>query len=71
MSGRRTLTVELDREADGRWIAEVVELPGVMVYGASREEALGKAKALALQVLAERLERGEDDLSGVEFIAAA
>lgn len=65
------MTVELDREADGRWIAEVVELPGVMVYGASREEALGKAKALALQVLAERLERGEDDLSGVEFIAAA
>ena len=54
-----TLTVELDRETDGRWIAEVVDLPGVMVYGATREEALAAAQALALRVLADKLEHGE------------
>ena len=53
------LTVELDRETDGRWIAEVVDLPGVMVYGATREEALAAAQALALRVLADKLEHGE------------
>lgn len=53
------LKVEVDRETDGRWIAEVPELPGVLAYGASREEALTHAHALALRVLAERLERGE------------
>jgi predicted RNase H-like HicB family nuclease len=53
------LTVELDRETDGRWIAEVVDLPGVMVYGATREEALVAAEALALRALADKLERGE------------
>jgi predicted RNase H-like HicB family nuclease len=51
--------VELDREADGRWIAEVVDLPGVLVYGATREEALASAQALALRVVADRLEHGE------------
>lgn len=71
-SAHRTFTLELELEDDGRWIAEVVELAGVMVYGASRAEAMTKAKALALQVLADRLERGEDpDLTGVEFVAAA
>ena len=54
-----TLTVELDREDDGRIIAEVRELPGVLVYGATREEAIAKAQALALHVVAERLEHGE------------
>lgn len=54
-----TFTVEYEQEEDGRWIAEVLELPGVMVYGATREEALAKAQALALRVLAERLEHGE------------
>lgn len=49
------LTMELDREMDGRWIAEVLDLPGVMVYGATREEAVLKAKALALRVVADRL----------------
>lgn len=53
-------TVELEQESDGRWIAEVPELPGVLVYGASREEALMRARALSLRVLAERLEHGED-----------
>ena len=51
--------VETEQEADGRWIAEVPELPGVLVYGASREEAVRKAQALSLRVLAERLEHGE------------
>lgn len=49
-------TVEYEQEADGRWIAEVLELPGVMVYGATREAALAKAQALALRVVAERLD---------------
>ncbi|MCG3131882.1 MAG: hypothetical protein FLDDKLPJ_02692 [Phycisphaerae bacterium] len=52
--------VEVEQEVDGRWIAEVVDLPGVMTYGATRAEAMTRAQALALRVLAERLERGED-----------
>ncbi len=51
--------VEIDREPDGRWIAEVPDLPGVMGYGASRAEAVTRAQALALRVLAERVEHGE------------
>ncbi len=51
--------VELEREYDGRWIAEVVALPGVLAYGTTREEALAKAEVLALRVLADRLEHGE------------
>ena len=53
------LTLECEREADGRWIAEVPELPGVLVYGASSNEALAKAEVLALRVLADRIEHGE------------
>ena len=53
------LTVELDREEDGRIIAEVLELPGVMAYGKTREEAIAKVQALALHVVAEKLEHGE------------
>ena len=51
--------VVLDRETDGRWIGEIPELPGVMTYGASRDEAISKAKALAFRVLADRIEHGE------------
>jgi len=51
--------MEIDREADGRWIAEIPDLPGVMVYGTSRDEALARVKALALRVIADRLEHGE------------
>jgi predicted RNase H-like HicB family nuclease len=51
--------IELEREEDGRWIAEVPELPGVLVYGADRTEAMARVQALALRVLAERLEHGE------------
>jgi len=53
------LNIEIERETDGRWLAEVPELPGVMAYGASREEAIQRAQALALRVLADRLEHGE------------
>ncbi len=51
--------IETEREEDGRWIAEVPALPGVLAYGATREAAIANAQALALRVLAERLERGE------------
>jgi predicted RNase H-like HicB family nuclease len=53
------LTLECEREDDGRWIAEVAALPGVLAYGASANEAMAKAEVLALRVLAERLEHGE------------
>lgn len=53
------MRIEIEREDDGRWIAEVPDLPGVMVYGQTREEAIWKAQALALRVIADRLEHGE------------
>lgn len=52
-------SIECEREEDGRWLAEVPELPGVLAYGATAEEAQSKAQVLALRVLAERLEHGE------------
>jgi predicted RNase H-like HicB family nuclease len=64
------MKIEIEREDDGRWIAEVPDLAGVMVYGATRQDALSKAKALALRVIADRLDHGEsvpelDDLFAV------
>ena len=53
------LTLDVELEDDGRWLAEVPELPGVLAYGSSVGEAMAKAEALALRVLAERLELGE------------
>ena len=53
------LKVEVEREDDGRWLAEVVDLPGVLAYGATRKEAIDRAQALSLRVLADRLEHGE------------
>jgi predicted RNase H-like HicB family nuclease len=53
------LSIETELEEDGRWIAEVPQLPGVLAYGATAHEAAAKAEALALRVLAERLEHGE------------
>jgi predicted RNase H-like HicB family nuclease len=53
------LTIELELEEDGRWLAEVPQLAGVMAYGATADEAAAKTEALALRVLAERLEHGE------------
>lgn len=76
------LKLELEREAkSGRWIADITTIPGVIVYGASKAEAIRKAQALALEVIADRLAHGEDPLSGrprkvsrplkgVEFAAA-
>ena len=52
-------SIECEREEDGRWLAEVPELPGVLAYGNTAEEAMAKAQVLALRVLAERLEHGE------------
>jgi predicted RNase H-like HicB family nuclease len=51
--------IEIDREKDGRWIAEVPELPGVMAYAKTRAQALAKVEALALRVIADRLDHGE------------
>jgi len=53
------LTVEVELEDDGRWLAEVLDLPGVLAYGQTRTEAVDRAQALALRVLADRLEHGE------------
>lgn len=57
--GAMRLTIEFDQEEDGRWIAEVPELPGVMVYGITQRDALLKVQTLALRVLADRLEHNE------------
>ena len=64
---RPRFAVEIEREDDGRWIAEVVGLPGVQAYGLTREEAVARAEALALRVLADRIEHGEvvPELSGL------
>lgn len=65
-------TIEAEQEVDGRWLAEILELPGVMVYGPTREEAMGKVQALALRVIADRLEHDESDvpLMDIRFAAA-
>ncbi|MBI3249095.1 MAG: type II toxin-antitoxin system HicB family antitoxin [Deltaproteobacteria bacterium] len=52
-------TIEIEQEEDGRWLSEVLELPGVLVYGQTREEAIAHVQALALRVVADRLEHGE------------
>ncbi len=65
------LKIELDREEDGRWMAEVVALPGCLAYGATREESVSRAKALALRVMADRLEHGEPVPAGEELFTVA
>jgi predicted RNase H-like HicB family nuclease len=66
------LTLEYEQEADGRWLAEIPELPGVMTYGLTQAEAMFKVKALALRVIAERLEHGEHvpNTDTISFAAA-
>jgi predicted RNase H-like HicB family nuclease len=54
-----TFAIELEREDDGRWLAEVPALPGVMCYGSDRDEAVARVQAVALRVIAERLEHRE------------
>jgi len=67
-----TFRVETEREEDGRWLAEVVELPGALAYGGSQEEAVSRVQALALRVVAERLEHAEagPELLSISFKAA-
>ena len=67
-----TLTIEIERESDGRWIAEVPTLPGTMCYGQTRDEAIAHVQAMALRVIAERLELKEapPELLTVSFLAA-
>ena len=56
---KKKMGIEVEREQDGRWLAEVPELPGAMAYGKSRQDAIARVQALALRVLADRLEHGE------------
>ena len=67
-----TFEIEIDREDDGRWMAEVPELSGVMAYGRTRDEAVARVQALALRVIAERLEHREApaEFLNVSFQAA-
>ena len=66
------LKVELEQEEDGRWIGEVPDLPGVLAYGTTPDEARSRVQALALRVVADRLEHGEagPQLLDISFIAA-
>ncbi|MBI4688875.1 MAG: type II toxin-antitoxin system HicB family antitoxin [Nitrospirae bacterium] len=54
------MKIEIEREEDGRWIAEVPDIPGVLAYGKIREEAIAKVEALALRVIADRIDHGEN-----------
>jgi predicted RNase H-like HicB family nuclease len=67
-----TFKVETEQENDGRWLAEVLELPGVLAYGDTQQAALSRVQALALRVVAERLEHGEagPELLSISFNAA-
>lgn len=65
------LTVETEQEEDGRWIAEIVEIPGALKYGATREEAIAQAEALALRVIADRIEHGERPPEPIQITFAA
>ena len=69
---KMVLQVELEQEEDGRWIAEIADLPGALCYGESEEEAKARVQALALRILADRLEHGEaaTDLGPISFAAA-
>ena len=65
------LHIELEQEDDGRWIAEIPELPGVMVYGATRADAIARVQALALRVTADRVEQAHSaQLASVRFTLA-
>lgn len=66
------LVLEVEQETDGRWLAEIADLPGVMAYGQTQNEAKARVQALALRVIADRLEHGEasPDLQNISFAAA-
>ena len=63
-------SIETEQEDDGRWIAEIINLPGVMAYGASRDEAIANAEALAFRVIADRIEESKVGTSRVSFASA-
>jgi predicted RNase H-like HicB family nuclease len=63
-------SIEFEQEEDGRWIAEIPSLPGVMAYGLNRNEAESKVEAMALRVIADRIERENTTMSPVHFAAA-
>ena len=65
------MTVETERESDGRWLAEVIDIPGAMQYGQTREQAVARAEALALRVMAERIEQGEQPIEAIQVTFAA
>jgi predicted RNase H-like HicB family nuclease len=58
-----TIRIEVEQEQDGRWIAEVLDLPGALSYGPTRDEAIARAKALAVRAMAERLEHGDSPIN--------
>jgi len=62
--------IEIEREEDGRWIADIPELPGAMTYGATKEEAISAVEALALRVVADRIETDKKECSSIEFAHA-
>ena len=64
-------TIETEQEVDGRWIAEMPEMSGVLQYGNTRQEAIAQAEALALRVMAERIEHGEQPVEPLEITFAA
>ncbi len=68
-----TFTIEVEQENDGRWIAEIPQIPGAMVYGRTREEAVSRVEALTLRILADRIEHGETSplVEKVSSVAAA
>ena len=63
--------IECEREEDGRWLAEVPQLPGVLAYGSSADDAMAKAEILALRVLAERIEHGETGPQSISIAVAS
>ncbi len=65
------LQIELEQEDDGRWIAEIPQLPGILAYGTSPDDAAAKAQILALRVVAERLEHGESKPVDISITLAA
>jgi len=62
--------IEFEQEDDGRWIAEIPSLPGVMAYGTTRPDAESKVEAMALRVIADRMERENSTMTGLSFAAA-
>ncbi len=65
------LSIECERETDGRWIAEITQIPGAMAYGTTREEAMARAEVVALRTIADRIEHGEAKPLAISISLAA